>query len=74
MKKHQKKTEEPASGQKYLQQVVNSASPPLPTTAQLQGKKITTDPSVQDDRHEVVWEDDLGEPEKKKCSFSSLAH
>lgn len=77
MKKHQKKTEEPASGYKYLQQIVSSV-PPLLTTAQLQGKKITTNPSVHDDRHEVVWEDDFGETEKqnktKKGQFSSLAH
>lgn len=74
MKKHQKKTEEPASGYKYLQQIVSSVSPPLLTTAQLQGQKITINPNVHDDRHGVVWEDDFGETEeqnkpKKKVHF-----
>lgn len=65
MKKHQKKTEEPASGYKYLQQIVSSVSPPLLTTAQLQGQKITINPNVHDDRHGVVWEDDFGETEEQ---------
>lgn len=73
MRNHQKKTEEPASGYKHLQQVASTVSPLLflqSMTAQLQGKKLA---KVQDGRHEMAWEDKTWDTSKKTL-FLFLTH
>jgi len=75
MKKYQKKTEMPALGYKYLQQLVSSASPFVfrqPTAAQLQGKKFLPDCRAQDSR--MRWCGKMRLERAAKTLFSYLAH